>query len=84
MSELIHLLIHVTGSDNGSGLYYLFWSGFGSDLGMFVAIAAFLRHRNCHVRSCWRLGRHPVEGTNHVVCRKHHPEDHLKPSDLRK
>lgn len=74
-------LLHVLGIDNVSGRWYGFWSGFGSDLGLIAAGAAFLRHRNCHVHGCWRLGRHPVEGTPYQVCRRHHPAgppDHVK------
>lgn len=64
----------------GSGPWYGFWSGFGSDVGE-VAIAGGLvtlvRRHNCHVHRCWRIGRHQVEGTPHVVCRRHHPGGHL-------
>lgn len=69
-------LLHVLGVDNVSGPAYAWWSGAGSDVGeltMLAGLAAFLRHRNCHVHRCWRLGRHPVGGTGHVVCRRHHP-----------
>ena len=76
------LAIH-TGTLNEPGEYYGFWSGFGSDLGegtIVVALAATLAHsvrkHNCHMPGCWRVGRHPIEGTGYVVCRKHHPEDH--------
>jgi hypothetical protein len=31
-----------------------------------------LRHHNCHVKGCWRMG-HPVEGTPYVACHVHHP-----------
>lgn len=68
-----HWFLHVTGADNVSGTWYGFWSGFGGCLGLFGAALVYLRHRNCHARWCWRLGRHPVDGTNWVVCRHHHP-----------
>ncbi len=60
----------------GSGPWYGFWSGFGSDVGEIAIIGGLLtlvRHHNCHVRRCWRIKRHPVEGTPYVTCRKHHP-----------
>jgi len=72
-----HALAHVLGLDDVSGYWYAFWSGSGGDLGE-LAIAGGLvsiyRRHNCHVHRCWRLGRHPVEGTPHVVCARHHPD----------
>jgi hypothetical protein len=69
-------LAHVLGLDNLSGPFYGFWSGVGSDLGELTIIGAaasiYWRH-TCHVKRCYRIGRHPVQGTPHVVCRKHHP-----------
>lgn len=35
---------------------------------------AILRRHNCHAKGCWRIGRHAVDGTTYVVCRKHHPD----------
>lgn len=69
--------LHVTGSDNTSGIYYGFWSGFGSDLGEVTLLAAIVigfRRINCHVRHCWRIGKYEVKGTPYKVCRKHHPD----------
>lgn len=69
-------LLHVMGVDDLTGPWYGFWSGLGSDLGELAIVAGLIsiytRH-NCHVRRCWRIGRHPVEGTTFVVCRRHHP-----------
>lgn len=70
-------LLHVLGVDDVSGRWYGFWSGAGSDLGELAIIgglASVARKHNCHVRRCWRVGRHPVEGTGYVVCRRHHPD----------
>ena len=70
-------LLHVLGVDNVSGRWYGFWSGFGSDIGEVVIIGALVsvyRKHNCHAKGCWRLARHPVEGTPYVVCRRHHPD----------
>jgi hypothetical protein len=67
-----------TGTTNEPGPYYAFFSGFGSDIGQVTLVAAIIgawRSHTCHVRGCWRFGRHPVKGTTHVVCRKHHPDD---------
>lgn len=77
MEHLFAWFLHFTGSDNVSGREYGFWSGFGSDLGEFAIVAGLVnlaRRHNCHVKGCWRVGRHPVEGTRFIVCAKHHPE----------
>jgi len=69
-------LAHLAGLDSVNDAWYAFWSGIGSDIGELSLIAAagslYWRH-NCHVKGCWRLGRHAVAGTPHVVCRRHHP-----------
>lgn len=72
---MFRVLGHVMGLDDASGPWYLFWSGIGADLGMFVAVYAFLKHVNCHTRGCWRIGRHHLDGTKFRVCRYHkeHP-----------
>lgn len=69
-----HLILHFFGLDSASGPAYLAWSGVLSDLGevtLLAAVCAWLRHRNCHVHRCWRLGR--FTAGPHVVCRRHHP-----------
>jgi hypothetical protein len=53
---------------------YNFISGPLADITLLGGAYAILRHHNCHVKGCWRVGRHPVDGTAYVVCRKHHPE----------
>lgn len=78
-------LAHILGVDNVSGRWYGWWSGAGSDVGELAIIgglATMVRQKNCHVHKCWRLGRHPVEGTPFVVCRKHHPDDPLTAQDV--
>jgi len=69
-------LAHWTGLDNGSGPIYLFWSGIFSALPSFgvfsLLIGAYFKHA-CHVKGCPRIGRHKVDGTEWVVCAKHHP-----------
>lgn len=79
MSWLAHVWYWIevhTGTVNESGPYYGFWSGFGSDLGELGILGAVLqaaRHRNCHVKGCWRLGR-SVDGTPYLACHIHHPQ----------
>jgi hypothetical protein len=71
-----HWLLNFFGISNLAGYGYGFWSGIGSDIGELAilgAIIAAYRKHNCHVRGCWRISRHPVDGTPWVVCRRHHP-----------
>ena len=73
-------LLHWLGVDDVSGAAYAFWSGFGSILIPPLLTAGpvmwvLLRKHNCHAKGCWRIGRHPVEGTGYVVCRRHHPDE---------
>jgi hypothetical protein len=72
-------LLHLLGVDNLSGRWYGFWSGFGSDVGEVAIIGGLItmvRHRNCEVHGCWRLGRHAT-AAGHRVCRRHHPAGRL-------
>lgn len=69
-------LYDFTGAGNEGGVVYGLWSGAGGDIGNFALLGGFIalyRKHTCHVRHCWRLQRHAVEGTAHIVCRKHHP-----------
>jgi hypothetical protein len=64
------------GTTNGSGRWYLWWSGMFGNLTIFAAIVIFYRKHNCHMHGCLRIGRHEVTDTNgitHIVCRHHHP-----------
>jgi hypothetical protein len=80
LHHLQHWLAIHTGTVNEPGVYYGFWSGFGSDIGEYAIVLglgaglyhAFRRH-NCHEPRCWRIGLHRVEGTPFIACRKHHP-----------
>ncbi len=38
-----------------------------------TGVLVYLYKHTCHVHKCLRYGRHSVEGTAYVVCRKHHP-----------
>jgi hypothetical protein len=79
-------LLQALGITDSSGAWYAFWSGFGSDITMFVGFGAvawsFYRRHNCHVKGCWRVGRHAVDGTSHVVCKHHHPEGEPSHEDV--
>jgi hypothetical protein len=76
---LLHWVAVHTGTVNEPGPYYGFFSGVGSDLGEVALVGGMVtlvRHRNCEVHRCWRLGRHQT-AAGHRVCRRHHPTGHL-------
>jgi hypothetical protein len=74
-----------------TGNGYQFWSGIGSDFGELTLITGLAvgfwrtrRHLECHVespRNCRRIG-HPVPGTAHRACRRHHPHAATKGSGI--
>jgi hypothetical protein len=71
-----HAILHFFGVIDESGKGYAFWSGIGSDIGEVAIIGAVVgmyRKHNCQATGCWRIGKHPVEGTGFITCRKHHP-----------
>jgi hypothetical protein len=74
------LQVH-TGTNNESGVYYGFWSGFGSDIeefGILGAIGAgiyqLVKKYNCHEPGCWRIGQHAAADGQFQLCYRHHPE----------
>lgn len=81
----MHWLAHLLGLDDESGPFYAFWSGAGGDLALvtlpFTGYVLWRKH-SCHVDWCWRVGRHRVEGTQWMVCRRHHPDDRLTHHDV--
>jgi hypothetical protein len=80
---MIHALFnwfeHAIGMTNGSGPEYLFWSGFGSDLGEFALIGTIIgclahwyKSHECYDPTCPRYGAHHTpDGMR--TCSKHHP-----------
>lgn len=78
MHYILDWLYHVLGVA-GSGPFYGFWSGFGSDLtelGILGGLISMYRKNNCEVHKCWRIGKHKTEA-GHYVCRRHHPDSKL-------
>ena len=61
---------------------YNFISGPLADITLLGGAYAILRRHNCHVKGCPRIGRHPVEGTSYVVCRRHHPDESPTAEDV--
>lgn len=80
-------LLHISGSDDVSGKWYGFWSGFGGDVAILGSVLAapivLWRKHDCGVRWCPRLARHdftdPDTQIVHHLCRKHHPQHPGKP-----
>jgi hypothetical protein len=73
IAEAIYRSIGV-GHGGQANTAYSFWSGFGSDLQIMAAVGLYVRHVNCHVKGCPRVGKHQIDGTPYKVCHKHHPE----------
>lgn len=77
---IVNWFQHILGLDNAAGAWYLFWSGSGANFTRFTLLltgpVVLWRRYNCEVAGCHRLGRHKT-AAEHMVCRKHHPEDHL-------
>lgn len=65
------LITHYTGYSNPG--WAALWGGFISDIPIIAGIWMLARKHNCHTHRCWRLGKHAVEGTSYITCRKHHP-----------
>lgn len=73
---MIDWLRHVMGLDNASGGWYLFHSGIGGRLAVLAPMLLVWRRFNCEIAGCHRIGRHK-SAADHMLCRKHHPDDHL-------
>lgn len=76
------LWVHAGLSDPG-GPWYLWWSGIGSILVVWVASVALLWwHRSCRAEwYCLFIGRHDFadeKGVTHRLCWRHHPDLHGK------
>jgi hypothetical protein len=73
------IVLHLLGIDDANSPWYLLYSGIAGSASTLAALVtftvAFLRKHNCHVQGCWRIGRHPVEGTAFVTCARHHPRE---------
>ena len=69
---MIHFLLHVLGIDTQQSYWYDLWSGIGAKIDLLFLGVIYIVHHNCHVKGCWRLGKHVYNGTPY--CTKHHPE----------
>jgi hypothetical protein len=78
---LAGLIVHVTGGDNGGGVWYLELSGFVGDVltvvPWFVAFWLVLRHHNCHVDGCRSVWTSTDPAVHAPACRRHHSLGHL-------
>lgn len=65
----------------GTPWTYQLYSGFLASLAVvsvLAGIATWVRSMNCQHHGCWRVGRYLVAGGHYKVCRKHHPEEHVR------
>lgn len=70
---MLNFLYHVLGIA-GTGPYYGFWSGFGSDVTEFAIVGALLglvKKHQCHKSWCWRFGHYKEDEIGTLKCRKH-------------
>lgn len=77
---MLHLISHIIGTDNGSGFFYLFWSGFVGaieGLSIFGGVYVLYKRHQCHDPSCKRIGLRPIGDSGIVLCHKHHPEGQI-------
>lgn len=79
---MIRLLMHVAGLDNGSGPWYLFWSGIGGRFTVAATMLAIWHRHVCHMRGCLRPGRHKQPDSPHVFCFKHSQWNQPRKSDF--
>lgn len=83
---MTHWLAHVLGIDTQQSWWYDAWSGcipaITTQISLTGAAWAVVRRSNCHVRRCWRIGRHH-EGA-HVLCHRHHHTGALSAAQARK
>ena len=78
---MLRWLAHLLGLDNASGHWYLWWSGFASDISEFAIIGAVWHGLNCHEDGCWRVGHRVTleDNGSHVRrCRRHHRARHAR------
>ncbi len=61
---------------------YAIISGPLADITLLGGAYAIYRRHNCHAKGCPRIGRHPVSGTDYIVCRKHHPHNSPTPEQI--
>lgn len=85
----MHHLLHLAVWDwfwDPAGKWYVFWSGFGSDIAEFAiigSVVALYRRHKCSM--CWRLAHHQVPGTIYKTCHKHATvEDHARLTEKHK
>lgn len=74
MAAVLDAIARFFGLTNGAGLPYLFWSGIGSDLGEIALLGVVVKaytHLNCTQKGCWRIAKHPVDGTPYRTCHRH-------------
>lgn len=71
-------LLHVLGIDTQQSYYYDFWSGVGpvifGQLPILGALIIHFKHKNCHVKHCWRFDTAIDPAHGWPACKRHHTE----------
>jgi hypothetical protein len=88
LADWWHSVLVFFGVLDEAGPGYGFWSGFGSIIvqpSIVVGIVLYLRHRNCHVKGCYRIGRlkHTQDGQEYLLCKRHHPRPPLTAASVK-
>jgi hypothetical protein len=68
---------HLTGTDNGSGFWYLWWSGFFANATIYAGAFLVVRKHNCHVTGCKSVRTSNDPSVHAPACRRHHSLKHL-------
>lgn len=76
------VVLHFLGWDGQTSDNYAAWSGsvpaLATIAGMSTIVSGLWHHINCHVDGCYLIGRYPVAGGQYKVCRRHHPDEHVR------
>jgi hypothetical protein len=81
LTAVVRFPYHVTGTDDPSGFWYLWWSGFFPDIVLIIGVGTWVRHHRCQKDDCRyrhlptrRLAFRHYEGS--LLCREHNPAHH--------
>jgi hypothetical protein len=79
--EQLAFAIGIRPAPAGTPYTYQLWSGFVPAMAIgsvFTGLIGALRHKNCHVTRCWRMGRFPLADGHYKVCHVHHHDENVK------
>lgn len=73
MSQIGHDIAYYLGLTSPSSWPYLAWSGVVGGATILGVVSVIGRRLKCSVHNCYRPRLFQVSGTEHTVCRHHHP-----------